>query len=226
MEGRNAFAVMVVRAGTITASVLLLIGLAGCALLGRKSLVEPGALQGRIENNIYISPQESFRIRIPWLAADATVSDETSADNSVNVTIADNLCRVFTVSQRPGFLGTQSLESWVDTHIVADLKRLNFAVRSEPLMTRNGLAISLRYRAPAAGPCGQTLEVDGKKVVSKRDADVGWHIYHRDGRFYRLIYVVGIGPGAPEVWYVNRLPVDDVLRQFAEGFEILGARDK
>ena len=126
MEGRNAFAVMVLRAGTITESVLLLIGLAGCALLGRKSLVEPGALQGRIENNIYTSPQESFRIRIPWLAADATVSDETSADNSVNVTIADNLCREFTVSQRPGFLGTQSLESWVDTHIVADLKRLNF----------------------------------------------------------------------------------------------------
>jgi hypothetical protein len=207
--------------GAVTAVALLMTGLAGCALLDSKPLAERGTLQGHLENNVYTSAQQSFRIRMPRLADNARVRDEVSADNSTSVTISDNLCREFTVSQRPGFLGTQSLESWVDEHIVVDLKRLDFAVRSQPLTTPNGLAIALRYRATAAAPCDQTSEVDGKKVVGKRDAEVGWYVYHRDGRFYRLIYVVGVGPGAPEVWYVNRQPVDDLLAQFAKGFEIL-----
>jgi hypothetical protein len=41
-----------------------------------------------------------------------------------------------------------------------------------------------------------------------------------------LLYVVGIGPGAPEVWFVNREPVDDMLARFAEGFEIIGTRNE
>lgn len=208
----------------MTAYVLLLTGLAGCALLGKKPVAEPGAVQGRIENDIYISPRESFRIRLPRLSSGAVVSDETSEGQTLLLTISDDLCRKFTVSQRPGFLGSQSLEEWVDTHIVDDLKRLNLKVRSQPLTTRNGSAIALRYRAPAAAPCSQAAEVDGKKIESKRDADVGWHIYHRNGVFYRLIYIVGIGPGAPEAWFVAREPVDEVLQQFSEGFEILGTR--
>jgi hypothetical protein len=52
---------------------LLLTGLAGCALLGRESLAEPGNLKGHSENNLYIGRQESFRLRIPWLAANVTV---------------------------------------------------------------------------------------------------------------------------------------------------------
>jgi hypothetical protein len=200
-------------------------GLSGCAALAKKPLAEP-ALQGRLEGNVYTSPRESFRIRIPWLSSNATLGDETSAGGAVLVTIADDLCREFIVSQRPGFLGTQALESWVKAHIVEDLKRLGFEVQSKPLMTRNGSAISLRYRAPAAAPCSRSVNVDGKKVVAKLDADVGWYVYYRDGLFYRLIYVVGVGPGAPAVWYVNREPVDDVLARFADGFEIMGARNE
>lgn len=194
-------------------------------MLDKRLLADP-AMQGRLEKNVYTSPGESFRIRIPWLSTNATLREEISVGRTVTVTIGDDLCREFIVSQRPGFLGTQSLESWVNAHIVEDLKRLNFEVRIKPLMTRNGLAISLRYRAPAAAPCSRTATVEGKKVVTKRDADVGWYVYHRDGLFYRLIYVVGIGPGAPAVWYVNREPVDDVLAHFADGFEIMGTQDE
>lgn len=213
------------RIAFIVASALLVVGLPGCALLARKPVAEP-SLQGRLEDSAYISPRATFRIRMPWLSTDATIRAETLTPDTELVTIADDLCREFIVSQRPGFLGGQSLESWVDTHIVADLKRLNFAVQSKPLMTRNGPAISLRYRAPAAAPCSRTTEVDGKKVATKLDADVGWQIYHRDGRFYRLLYIVGIGPEAPSVWYVNREPVDEVLAYFAEGFEIFSTKDK
>jgi hypothetical protein len=194
-------------------------------MLAKKPLADP-AMQGQLRDNVYTSPGESFRIRIPWLSTNARLRDETAGSNTVIVTIADDLCREFIVSQRPGFLGTQSLEAWVNAHIVEDLKRFGFEVQSKPVMTRKGLAISLRYRAPAAAPCSQTAEVDGKKVVTKLDADVGWYVYHRNGLFYRLIYVIGIGPEAPRVWYVNREPVDDVLAHFAQGFEILGTKDK
>jgi hypothetical protein len=142
------------------------------------------------------------------------------------VTIKDDLCREFIVSERPGSLGAQSLQSWVDEHIVQDLKRLGFEVQSRALTTRNGTAIALRYRALAAAPCTRTIEKDGKQIVIKLDADVGWCIYHRDDQFYRLLYVVGIGPGAPEVWFVNREPVDDMLARFADGFEIIGTRNE
>jgi hypothetical protein len=225
MEEWQAFQPFSKRIAFILASALLVTGVAGCALLARKPLAE-SIMQGRLEDSVYISPRATFRIRMPWLSTGATIRAEAATPDTVLVTIADDLCREFIVSHRPGFLGDQTLESWVDTHIVADLKRLHFAVQSKPVMTRNGLAISLRYRAPAAAPCSRTAEVEGKKVVTKLDADVGWYVYHRDGLFYRLIYVIGIGPEAPRVWYVNREPVDEVLAYFADGFEILGKEDK
>jgi len=204
---------------------LLILSLSGCALIGQNRAVDSQSL-GRIDNDIYTSPRQSFRIRIPRLSTNATIRDERPTPNTTLVTIKDDLCREFVVSERPGFLGAQSLQSWVDEHIVQDLKGLGFEVQSKPLTTRNGTAISLRYRAPATAPCAQTTEVDGKQVVTKLDADVGWYVYHRDGVFYRLIYVIGIGPGAPSPWYINREPVDEVLAQFAEGFEILDEKER
>ena len=208
---------------TTTIPLLFVLSVSGCALLGSKPLTDFQGL-GRVENNIYTSPRQSFRLRLPRLAADATIRDERPTPNSTLVTIEDKLCREFTVSERPGFLGTESLQSWVDAHIVDDLKRLGFNVESKALTTRNGPAIALRYRAPAAAPCSTTTKTDGQPVVAKRDADVGWYVYHRDGVFYRLIYVIGLGSEAPSLWYVNREPVDAVLAQFAEGFEIFDVK--
>jgi hypothetical protein len=212
------------RRSTIVIS-LLILTVSGCAWIGQNR-VPDSQIQGRVDNNIYTSPRQSFRIRLPWLSAKATLLDERPTPDSMVVTIKDDLCREFVVSERPGFLGAQSLQSWVDEHIVQDLKRLGFEVQSKALTTPSGTAIVLRYRALAAAPCTRTIEKDGKQIVTKLDADVGWYIYHRDGQFYRLIYVVGIGPGAPEVWFVNREPVDDVLAHFADGFEIFGTRNE
>ena len=208
-----------------TIPLLLILSLSGCGWI-RQNRVAEHAADGRIENNIYTSPRRSFRIRLPWLSAQSRLRDERPTPNTINVTIEDNLCRQFTVFERPGFLGMDSLQSWVDTHIVEDLKRRGFKVESEALTTRNGTAIALRYRAPAAAPCSRTTGKDGKSVVTKLDADVGWYVYHRDGRFYHLFYAVGIGPDAPSLWYINREPVDDVLAQFAEGFEILDVKER
>ena len=204
---------------------LLMLSLPGCGWI-RQNRVADYAADGRIENNIYTSPRQTFRIRLPWLSSESTLRDERPTPNTINVTIEDNLCRQFTVSEQRGFLGMDALQSWVDRHIVEDLKRRGFNVESKALTTRNGTAIALRYRAPAAAPCSRTTGKDGKSVVTKLDADVGWHVYHRDGAFYRLIYTVGVGPEAPSLWYINREPADEVLAQFAEGFEILDVKER
>lgn len=204
---------------------LMILSLSGCTWI-RQNRVADYAADGRIENNVYTSPRQSFRIRLPFLSSDSKLRDERPTPNTINVTIEDNLCREFTVSERPGFLGKDSLQSWVDKNIVEDLKRLGFKVESKALTTRNGPAITLRHRAPAAAPCSRTREAAGRRIETKLDADVAWYVYHRDGVFYRLIYTVGIGPGAPSLWYINREPADEVLAQFAEGFEILAFKDR
>lgn len=208
-----------------TIPLLLTLSLSGCGWI-HQNRVAGYAADGRIENNIYTSPRQSFRIRLPWLSSQSKLRDERPTPDTINVTIEDNLCRQFTVSEHPGFLGTTLLQSWVDTHIVADLKRLGFKVESQALTTRNGPAVALRYHAPAAAPCSRTTEKNGKSVVTKLDADVGWYVYHRHGLFYRLIYTVGVGPGAPSLWYINREPAHEVLAQFAEGFEILDVKER
>ncbi len=106
---------------------LLILSLSGCAWIGQNRAVDSQSL-GRIDNDIHTSPRQSFRIRIPRLSTNATIRDERPTPNTTLVTIKDDLCREFAVSERPGFLGTQPLQSWVDTHIVQDLKGLGFEV--------------------------------------------------------------------------------------------------
>jgi hypothetical protein len=208
---------------SVIASLLLICSICGCVGIGHNRLADYQA-EGQVVNNVYTSPRQSFRFRLPWISADATLRDEKPTPNSILVTIKDDLCREFLVSEQSGYLGTESLQSWVDAHVVKDLTRLGFEVRSQALTTRNGTAIALRYRAPAAVPCN--VAANRESVASKFDADVGWYVYHRDGMFYRLIYIIGIGPGTPSLWYINREPVDEVLAQFAEGFEILYGRER
>lgn len=205
---------------SLAVSALMASQLSACAILAGRPLSNP-MLHGQVENNVYTSPDKSFRVRLPWLTRGATIQDEMPTNGTLLVTVTDDLCREFILSRRPGFLGPRSLSSWVDAHIIAELTRAHFTVRSKTIDTRNGPAVLLRYSAPTAAPCSRMKEVDGKKVNAKLDADVGWYVYHRDGRFYRLIYSIGIGPDAPHLWYVRREPVEEMLANFADGFEIL-----
>lgn len=222
----NPWQASIKRFSTFVVLILWVLSIHGCTLIGGRSIVVAG-LQGQVENNVYTSPQQSFRFRIPWLTAKAATRDERPTPNSLLVTIEDELCRQYLVSERPGFLGTESLQQWVDAHIIVDLERLGMVnVQRKAIMTSNGHAVALSYRAPGGAPCNQTTKAEGKPAVTQRDADVAWHVYHHNGAFYRLIYVVGIGPGAPSHWYIKREPADEVLGQFAQGFEIIAAKSQ
>ena len=180
---------------------LLILSLSGCGWI-RQNRVAESAADGRIDNNVYTSPRQTFRIRLPWLSSDSTLRDERPTTNTIHVTIEDNLCREFPFPSGLAFLGMDSLQSWVDMHIVEDLKRRGFKVESEALTTRNGTAIALRYRAPAAAPCSRTTGKDGKSVVTQTRCrrrlvcvSPRWRVLppdlcrrHRPGRAEPLVY--------------------------------------
>jgi hypothetical protein len=200
--------------------------LSGCALIRAKSPVPIGGMQGRIVDNVYISPDNSFHLRLPTLSeAGAKISDEVPSPETLLLTLSDDLCREFIVSERPGILGDQKIESWTDQNIVQPLQATGLKIpAAKTLKTRLGSVVALRYQAPHAAPCGQIKVKDGKKVESKLDADVGWYVFYHSGKFYRLIYVLGIGPEVKDSWFIRRAPVDTLLEQFAEGFEIGGMK--
>lgn len=198
---------------------MLLLTLPACAWIGQRTLADPKML-GRFENNVYDSPRGTFRVRVPPLTKNIKFREESPTPNTVLFSITDELCREFIASERPGLLDGQTLESWVDLHIVKELKSLGFDVQTKTLTTRYGPAVSLRYRAPAAAPCTQATDTKGKRVETKRDADVGWYVFNQGGAFYRLIYVIGLGPGLTNSWFIKREPVEEVLARFADGLEI------
>lgn len=102
---------------------LLILSLSGCAWIGQKPVVYSQS-QGRVDNNIYTSPRQSFRIRLPRLSTNTALRDERPTSNTVLLTIEDDLCREFVVSERPGFLGSESLQPWVDEHVVVNHPKL------------------------------------------------------------------------------------------------------
>lgn len=215
---------------TKTAGILLFfltMGFSGCALLGDKTPLASDT-QGRIENKVYMSPSGSFQLRLPDLATDgAKIRDEIPTSGTLLLSISDDLCREFIVSERPGNPGTQPLESWVKENIVEQLKESGIKLE-EPAVRQmsQGSAISFRYRQQNAAPCVQTTKKDGKVIELKPDADVAWYVFYHSGFFYRLIYVLGVGSGLKDAWFVKKAPADEVLARFAEGFQIMAAKDK
>jgi hypothetical protein len=179
-------------------------------------------MPGVLADNTYTSPDRTFQIRMPWLSAEGTIRADIIEPGTLIVTIADDLCREFSVRRFSGSLAEQSLESWVEAHIRTDLNSLNVPVDMKRVTTRNGPAISVRYRVPAGFACRRPAS-GGKQNTTQLDADVGVYLYYHDRLFYELEYVVGLGPEAPRLWYVNRTPVEEILAQFADGFEILTA---
>jgi hypothetical protein len=206
---------------------VLLAGAAGCTLLGRRP---PPVYhtQGRITDNVYTSPTGNFKLRLPELSGTGVnIRDEVPSPGTLLLSISDDLCREFLVSQRPGNPGSLSLESWVDEKIIEPLKKSGFKVTGPKLLkTRYGPAVTVEYRQPNAAPCVQTIEKEGKRVHSNPDADVAWYVFYHSGSFYRLIYVLGVGSGLKDAWFVKKAPADEVLARFADGFRLVAAKDK
>lgn len=208
----------------------ILMGAYGCAFLGQDISVEKGELEGRVQDNVYTSPTGKFRVRLPRLSRDGVeITDEMPSQSTLRLVIKDDLCREFIISERPGFLGTQSLGEWVDEHIVEPLRSVGFKIASsKTIETRQGAAISLRYRVPGGAPCAVAGVKDGKQVETKLDADVGWYVFYHEGAVYRLIYVLGLVKEKPgnliSQFLIKREPVEEVLAEFAEGFDFIAAK--
>ncbi|MDH3445029.1 MAG: hypothetical protein OEN50_13970 [Deltaproteobacteria bacterium] len=218
------------RIATVLVS-LFVMGIYGCASLGQSISVKTSDLRGRIEGKVYTSPTGTFRVRLPPLSSDGIeINDDMPSQSTLRLTVKDDLCREFIVSQRPGYLGTQSLAQWVDEHIVEPLNSEGFKLeKPKTIETRQGTVISLRYKVPGGAPCVSGSVKEGKPVETRFDADVGWYILHNEGAVYRLIYVLGLVTEKPGSWItqflIKRGPVDEVLAEFAEGFDIIAVKN-
>ena len=208
-------------------ALLLISAVAGCALLSDKTPPAYDA-RGRIENNTYTSPTGSFKLRLPELSSSGVnIRDEVPSPGTLLLSIRDDLCREFIVSERPGNPGTLSLESWVNENIVRQLRASGINVEElKTRKTRHGTAVSFRYRQPNAAPCVQTAVKEGKRIQSTPDADVAWYVFYNTGSFYRLIYALGVGEGLKQMWFVKKGPADELLERFADGFQITAATEK
>ena len=207
--------------------VCLILGVSGCALLADKPPPTYEA-RGRIENNFYVSPTGSFRVRLPELSSTGVIiHDEVPSSDTLLLSIKDDLCREFIVSQRPGNPGTQSVESWVSENIVQPLKAAGINVEEvKTRKTQHDATVSFRYREPKAAPCERTATKDGKSWQLKPDAEVAWYVFYHAGSFYRLIYVLGVGEGLKDMWFVKKGPADEILERFADGFQVFAAKEK
>lgn len=223
LHHRNRF--LKKRAATI--AFILILAASGCTLLGHRPPPVENT-QGRIENNVYTSPTGNFKLRLPELSGNGVkIRDEVPSPGTLLLSITDDLCREFLVSERPGNPGKLSLESWVDENIIEPLKKSGIDVKGRKVLnTQRGPAVTFWYRQPNAAPCVQTSETKGKRVQSNPDADVAWYVFYESGSFYRLIYVLGVGSGLKDAWFVKKAPADEVLARFADGFRLVTAKDK
>jgi len=205
---------------------ILILGVSGCALLADRPPPTYDA-QGRIENNLYTSPTGNFKLRLPELSSTGvSIRDEVPSSDTLLLSIKDDLCREFLVSERPGNPGTLSLEAWVNENIVQQLKASGVKVEDlRTRKTRHGSTVSFRYRQPNAAPCERTVKKEGKSVRVKPDAEVAWYVFYHAGSFYRLIYVLGVGEGLKDLWFVKKGPSDELLERFAGGFQIMAAKE-
>ena len=174
-------------------------------------------LHGTVSARIYTSPSGSYRVRLPHLLEQGVqITDEIPDTNVQMLSVSDDLCREFIITERPGELPNDSLRAWVDTLVIPKLRAIGAEVRETRVVgTREGPAVYVRYHHPRAASCTRPND------TLKADADVAVYIYHIGNRFYRMLYVLGERPDLRDtVLGVLRAPADTVLSRFADGFAV------
>lgn len=195
--------------------------MAGCASLGVVSPVNYD-IRGRIQDNTYTSPSGSFRVTMPMLLTPgAKVRDNIPQPNALWVSFSDDLCREFIVVEYPSEIGNKSLDDWIDSTVIPELTKAKASMlERKTVKTRYGQGVFIRYRVPEAAPCVSIKISEGRQVSKKPDAEVGAYNFIFGGYIYRLMYVLDDNPVLDAFW-IKRRPLDEILAQFVEGFEIL-----
>lgn len=198
-------------------------------------------ISGRIEGGAYQNPERSFRIDLPPLRRPAAViQDRIFHADGWLVEFADDLCRNYSLSERPLDLGREDFQSWVLRIVVPEIEYGGGILMSAKRVAQAPHpTMFLRYRQPKRAPCtvyraphatlvepGGYGKEDEKKLLAQGfrithpDALTGMYILYARGRVYRLSYTVG--KDLPkESTSVGTGPVEANLEQFLRGFELL-----
>lgn len=198
-------------------------------------------ISGRIEGGAYVNPERSFRVGLPALRRPAAViQDRIFHADGWLVEFADDLCRNYSVSERPMDLGREDFQGWVLRIVVPEIEYGGGILMSAKRVAQAPHpTMLLRYRQPKRAPCtvyraphatlvepGGYDKEDEKKLLAQGfrithpDAVTGMYILYAGGRVYRLSYTVG--KDLPkESTSIGVGPVEVNLEQFLKGFELL-----
>lgn len=184
-------------------------------------------IRGRIKDDVYTSPDGSFRVQVPALARPgAKIQDGTAAPGVFFVSFSDDLCRAYQVTERVTNLGDQSLESWIDQNIVPKLREVNgWVLERRTVKTRLGPAVFFRYRQPQGGPCSTRPVSSGREerpvAGDIPDAQVAMYLLRSGPFVYRIVYGAGEDMAYGRTFDAQMFPVEEKLNRFFEGFEPL-----
>jgi tetratricopeptide (TPR) repeat protein len=109
----------------------------------------PGLL-GTLEEDVYASPDGSFRLQVPDLMQpNAVIWDEMAGSGDLLVWFEDDLARWYALQVHPGTPAEQSLEEWVAANVADNLDLQEEYQKDTPLGTASVLVY--RYAQPEAG---------------------------------------------------------------------------
>lgn len=177
-------------------------------------------LQGKINNNVYTSPNGTFHFKMPKAIPPRTIRDGFPPAAKDTWVVAFNYpnCNGFSISEKRGNLQGASLEEWVNKNVVAEAEKIGVTIKERKLIqTRYGSAIFIRALLPRGGVCQVTQYQRGKTSFYMADADLAQYIFYFNGYFYRVNY-------AQDVFYAagyNPATVEPTLKEFFSGLEIL-----
>ena len=203
-----------------------------CVLVGQGCVLYD--IRGRIRNDVYTSPDGSFRAKVPPLVRPgARIEDGTPGAGGFFVSFRDDLCRVYMITEQTSTLEEQSLESWISQRVLPPLQRVNAQLREQRTVeTRWGPAVFIRYREPQGGRCvtrwvSSPRDETPPVAEDMPDAEVAMYVL-RSGRYvYRIVYGASEGVASNGSFFAAQiLPVEEKLDRFLEGFELLRGPEK
>jgi hypothetical protein len=135
---------------------------------------------------------------------------------------ADDTCREFEIVKLAERLESSALEAWVVQNIEEVLR--NRGAEVEPISVQEtpaGIAVVLHYREPAAAPCSATVVRDGNPTLTRPDVEGGIYVVQAEGSIDQLSYRLGVGASLGDWMFIQRGPLEPILREFVIGFEVV-----
>jgi hypothetical protein len=183
---------------------------------------------GKINDGIYINPTNTFQVQIPKLYG-GTIVDKQLGFRSFRVSMVDDYCRLFAVTEITPDWEKVSFEKLVDD--VGKLYEKNYGgegdatiVEQKKIPTEFGEGLYVRRSYSAGGPCTVLTFADGKRTEGKPPAESATINMRSGPHVYVIETMIGGSPGGQGAQGGPGLTLgslDEQMDSFFKGFKPL-----